>query len=120
MDGDFTPIPLLPADPEILLATGQFNTDVEVIFGSNSGDGIYMIIPFLANPIYWDAFKDDFVKWKFQLFWREPATEEVEKAHQIINFYIGSIQNLNKYIGEPIIQGQVLTFQCSMLLRHAE
>ena len=115
MDGNFTSVPLLPEDPETLLANGQFNTDVEIIIGTTSAEGIFLMISMITKPSLWDDFRDNFdsdgVKRLFQLT-RDPTAEEIQKAHQIINFYVGSIQNVSYSITEENIhtRNAVLTF----------
>ena len=120
MDANYTSVPLFPDDPEIILANGQFNTDVEVIIGTTSAEGIIFMIFYITNPSLWDDFRDEFdsnvVKWLFQLT-RDPTAEEIQKAHQIINFYVGSIQNVSHSITEENIQGQGFIFHCQMILR---
>ena len=110
MDSEFTEMPLLPDDPEVLLSNGYFNTDVEFIIGTNSGEGILYLLYNLVEPSYWDAFRDSYdtdgTKKLFQLS-RDPTVEEIEKAHQIIDFYVGSIQNVNSHITEEHIKGMV-------------
>ena len=122
MDNEFTTEPMLPKDPEIILATGQFNTNVEVIIGTNSGEGIPLAIKYLLNPSYWDDFRETFdsvgMKKLFQLT-REPTPEEVRKAHQILNFYIGSIENLNSDVTEEHIQGKEFIFHCELIFKSA-
>ena len=43
-DMDFISEPFLPQKPEELLRSGQFNTDVEVIIGTNSDEGLILLL----------------------------------------------------------------------------
>ena len=43
-DMDFISEPFLPQNPEELLRSGQFNTDVEVIIGTNSDEGLILLL----------------------------------------------------------------------------
>ena len=103
-------MPTFPDDPELLLFNGDFNTDVEVIIGTNSGEGVLYWLYNLFEPSYWDAYREtydsDGVRKLFQLS-RDPTAEEIEKAHQIIDFYVGSLENVNSHITEEHIKGMV-------------
>ena len=110
IDAEFTAMPTFPDDPELLLFNGDFNTDVEVIIGTNSGEGVLYWLYNLFEPSYWDAYREtydsDGVRKLFQLS-RDPTAEEIEKAHRIIDFYVGSIENVNSHITEEHIKGMV-------------
>jgi carboxylesterase type B len=41
---DFISEPFLPQNPEELLRSGQINTDVEVIIGTNSDEGLILLL----------------------------------------------------------------------------
>ena len=45
------------------------------------------------------------VRWLFNLLTRDPTADEIEKAHEIISFYIGSIENVNSQITEEYLKG---------------
>ena len=110
IDAEFTAMPTFPDDPELLLLNGDFNTDVEVIIGTNSGEGVLYWLYNLFEPSYWDAYREtydsDGVRKLFQLS-RDPTAEEIEKAHQIVDFYVGSLENVNSHITEEHIKGMV-------------
>ena len=49
--------PFLPGDAGKLLETGQFNTDIDIIIGSNQDEGIFRFFSQLENPGLWVRFK---------------------------------------------------------------
>ena len=60
MDGEYTAEPMFHDSPEVYLATGQFNTEVDVIIGTNSGEGVLFMLDALLDPTNWDVFRDTF------------------------------------------------------------
>lgn len=54
LDSDFTSMPFFPANPLELLSSGQFNKNVEVIIGTNSGKSCHchMIVMSLSHDCY--------------------------------------------------------------------
>ena len=47
----------LPDNPEDLLKSGEFNTDVEVIIGTNSDEGLIELLDAMENSSLWNDFK---------------------------------------------------------------
>ena len=92
------------------MSNGNFNKDVEVIIGTNSGEGVMYWLYNLYLPEYWDTYRETFetegVQKLFQLV-GDPTPEDVKKAHEIINFYVGSIENVNSHITNENIKGMV-------------
>ena len=60
IDGIFTGEPFLPENPELILRSGNFNTEVEVIIGSNEDEGILMFFNELKDPSLWEDWKNNF------------------------------------------------------------
>ena len=100
-DSDFSSDPFLPGDPEELMRTGQFNTDIEVVVGTNKDEGIYPFFDLLADPTLWEDYRNNFdvygVQYMFNIANKSDITEEdVEKAHALVEFYVGSMENINE------------------------
>ena len=100
-DIGFISDPFLPGDPEKLMESGQFNTEVEVILGTNLDEGIFMLLNVLFDPSLWEGFRNNFdiygPKSLFNIGIAADITDEdVNKAHRIAEYYIGSIDNINE------------------------
>ena len=59
-DNDFTSDPFLPGKVEELMASGEFNTDVEIIIGTNAEDGMNFLLFALADPSLFDNYQMTF------------------------------------------------------------
>ena len=92
--------PLLPDDPEVLLSTGHFNTDVQVIVGTTKDEGVMWFYGQLLDPSSWATYKDSFdtvgIKQLLFLYGMDPTTEDLDKAHKILDFYVGDIENIDE------------------------
>ena len=93
--------PFLPGYPEDLLKTGQLNTDVEVVIGTNKDDGMFYVIDQLMDPSKWNDFKENFdVNGPRVLFniadASEVTDEDIENAHKLAEYYVGSVDNLDE------------------------
>ena len=93
--------PFLIGDPEDLMSSGQFNTNVEIIIGTNVDEGILYFLQQVVNSTAWNAYRNNFdIVGPMELF--EIATEEevteldVKRAHELIEFYVGSIENIDE------------------------
>jgi len=99
-DSAFTNTPYLPGNPEDLLMSGDFLTDVEVVFGTTADEGLLYLLTALINPTEldlwrenWDTFGPAFL---FNRATQEEITEQdVAKANAVVDFYIGGIENMN-------------------------
>ena len=73
------------------------------------GEGIHE--DSLYDPTGWDRFRETFdtegVMNLFMLIDRLPNEQEVAKGHKLINFYAGSLDNINSNITEENLQGMV-------------
>jgi len=99
-DSSFTSAPFLPARPEELMQSGQFHTEVELIIGTNKHEGILYMIPHLLDPSVYDQIREN---------WdtigaagllgindlNELTADDVAKSHQLLDFYIGGVENYN-------------------------
>ena len=52
--------PFLPGDAGKLLETGQFNTDIDIIIGTNQDEGIFRFFAQLKDPDLWLDLRDNF------------------------------------------------------------
>ena len=100
-DYGYSANPFIPGEPKDLMSSGNFNRDVEVIIGTNADEGILFFFEFLLNPSQWDILKDNFdILGPSALFNIAMAShitqEDVKKAHQIIDFYVGGSDNINQ------------------------
>ena len=59
-DFDFTSDPFLPGNVEDLMASGEFNTEVEIIIGTNVDDGMNFLLFALANNSLFDYYQTTF------------------------------------------------------------
>ena len=103
-DFTFSENPYLPASVEQLMASGSFNNEIEVIIGICADEAIAKFIWYVMDWASWDdyraTFDSDGVKW---MFGREPTPELVSIAHELAEFYVGSIDNLDSDHGRKII-----------------
>ena len=59
-DIEFTSDPFLPGNVQDLMESGQFDSEVEIIFGTNADDGMLFVLSDLLNPILFEEFKMNF------------------------------------------------------------
>ena len=106
-DVTFTQDPYFLEDAEILLSTGQFNTDIDVIVGTNKDEGILGILGVLAGYYSWEDFANS-MNWPARLFNiqnnSDITSKDVEKANQALEFYIGDAEN---NVNEEHMQGVI-------------
>jgi len=100
-DNNFTSHSFLPGDAEKLMESGQFNTEVEVVIGTNTDEGILYMLDQLRDPSLWDDYRKNFDNFGPQLLFNianasDITTEDVEKTHQIVEYYVGSLDNINE------------------------
>ena len=109
VDGNFTSQPYLKEAPEILLEKGFFNHEIEVIIGSNAEEGIFAMFDLIKDPSKWEYFRNNFdTLGPMKLFGikvpHKITLEDVQKAHQVVKFYVGSVENLNQEHLDQIIE----------------
>ena len=59
-DNEFTSNPFLPGNVEDLMASGQFNPEIEIMIGTNSEEGILFVLGALLFHNEFEEFRDDF------------------------------------------------------------
>ena len=107
-DVNFTTDPFIPGDPKLLMESGQFNTNVEVIIGTNSDEGINSLFGLIKDPTLWDEFRKDFQtngpRGLFNIANKSEITpEDIVKMNTIVEYYIGSFDNMNENHIQDII-----------------
>ena len=80
---------------------GQFNHDIEVIAGSNKDEGILYFIAQLLDPTQWEYSRTTFnttgPKLLFNIADESEITDnDIENAHKLLNYYAGSVDNINE------------------------
>ena len=100
-DNEFTQNPFLPGNPEELMSTGQFNTEIEVIVGHNSDEGLLFVVPEILDPSIWPMIQENFdTVIPMQMFNIANASDitdiDVANAHKLIEYYVGSVENINE------------------------
>ena len=95
VDWDWAAQPFLPQDPLTALENGDFNTDVEILLGTNMNEGLLItqIILFADNLFfntminYWDLWGPLLLFHKHAL---EITAEDSAKAHEVLEHYCGT------------------------------
>ena len=59
-DSDFISDPFLPKEASELMQSGQFNTDIDVIIGTNADEGLLVFLNAMRNTRLWNEYKDSF------------------------------------------------------------
>ena len=100
-DANFTTEPFFPDDAEKLLATGQFNTDLEIIIGTNADEGVQSFFEQIRDPSTWNDYRENFEHFGpmrlFGIANQSEVTEKtVENMHKLVDYYVGSIENINE------------------------
>ena len=100
-DMNFTTDPYLPGKVEELLKSGQFNHNIQVIIGTNTEEGIMVVGPMTNGLTEWDEYREGFeIGGTRSLFGianaSEITNEDLEKMHTLVEFYVGSIENINE------------------------
>ena len=95
-DGKF-----LMDDPTNLLEQGQFDPNIEVIVSTTKDEGILYCFDQLEDPSKWQEYQEDFERIVPRIlfdipFINEPTEADVAKSYQVIEHYIGSVDNLNE------------------------
>ena len=108
-DKDFSSEPFLPGDAEELMKSGQFNTEVEVIIGTNEAEGIMTMGSYIIDPSRWEETKNNIeILLPIYLFnigdVADITDEDVDNMYKILNYYIGSVDNFNEAHIKELIQ----------------
>ena len=93
--------PFIPQSPEQLLSSGNFNTNVDVMIGNTADEGIVYLLSPLAGYETWEDFKNNFDVYGprnlFNIANKSEISEtDIEKTNQIVEFYLGSNENINE------------------------
>ena len=107
-DNDFTSNPFLPGKVEELLQSEQFNQDIQVIIGTNSAEGILTVGPMTNGLTEWDDFRKIIELHGPSFLFGIPnpsdiTDEDFEKMNKLINYYVGSIENINEEHKQGVI-----------------
>ena len=79
-----------------MLQNGNINTDVDVIIGTNSDEGLLRLLDALEDPNNWEDFRDTFetagTKTLFNIAEdSEITSDDLERMRRVVEFYVGSI-----------------------------
>lgn len=103
-DHGFVQDPYLPDDPEALFRLGKFDSEIDVMIGHTKDEGLYYLLDLeprvLANPEKWSDLRENFdiygPSYLFEIKGREITANDIAKANQVVEFYIGSKENMNE------------------------
>ena len=89
------PEPFLTGSPLELMKSGNLNTDVEVLIGTNADEGMGFLQNVLRDPSLWELYAETWdisgVRSMFGIADPKWITkEDIEKANKVLEFYIGS------------------------------
>ena len=89
-----------PKDPKVLLQNGEFNTDIEVILGTNKDEGILALAYNIVDPTLWRYWQEQFeTKVPFEYFGKynqsDITEQDIKNIYKVIEHYVGSIENIN-------------------------
>ena len=107
-DINFASEPFLPGDPEELMKSGQFNSEIDVIIGTNEKEGLFVMEAFIVDPTLWVTTKYNIETllpmYLFNIAEESDVTaDDVAKMYTILEYYIGSVDNFNEeHINELI------------------
>ena len=92
-DKDFSSEPFLPGDAEELMKSGQFNSEVEVIIGTNEAEGIMTMGGYVIDPSLWEETKNNIETvlpmYMFKIGEEMDITDQdVDNMYKILNYYI--------------------------------
>ena len=85
-----------------MLQNGNINTDVDVIIGTNSDEGLLRLLDALEDPNNWEDFRDTFetagTKTLFNIAEdSEITSDDLERMRRVVEFYVGSIGKIVRY-----------------------
>ena len=94
-DAQFTPDPFLPGDPEEIMLSGQFNTEIEVIIGHNRDESLITLLPYVVDPSLLEGLKENFdtivTRFIFNIANESDITDnDRSNARQLLSYYTGS------------------------------
>ena len=82
-----------------MLQNGNINTDVDVIIGTNSDEGLLRLLDALEDPNNWEDFRDTFESAGTKTLFNiaedsEITSDDLERMRRVVEFYVGSIGNI--------------------------
>ena len=100
-DKNFTNDPFLPGSVEEIFESGQFNSDIEVIIGTNTEEGILVVGPSTHGYTEWEEYRQAIEYFAPGMFFgiansNDFTDEDFEKAKKLIDYYVGSFDNINE------------------------
>ena len=92
---DSAPEPFLTGSPFELMKSGNYNTNAEVLIGTNSDEGMGFLQNALEDPSLWEQYAETWdvsgVRSMFGIADQKWVKEEdIEKANKVLEFYVGS------------------------------
>ena len=103
IDTDFSSNPFFPKDPMEILENGEFNTDVEILMGSNKNEGI-LLTEFITgfDHLLFNTITNNWDIWGplllFHKHYLEISEEDVEKAFNVLEHYCGTVDVTTDHI----------------------
>ena len=110
--------PFLPGNAEDLMASGEFNTEAEIMIGTNSDEGILNLLgTVFKDPQFWEYMRNNIETFGPKVLFNiadesEITEEDVQNTYKAIEFYFGSVDNIN----EKHIQGLIDMFTDTFFL----
>ena len=103
VDIDFAADPFLPLDPRIAFETGEFATDVDIMFGSNKNEGLLLTEVLLGfNNLLFNTILNNWNIWGPLLLFHKHALEiseeDVDKAYYVLEHYCGTTDPTPEHI----------------------
>ena len=100
-DYEFTNQPFIPNEPKELLASGDFNKNIDVIIGTNKDEGILYVLGFFLDPELWNDWRENFYNIGTRSLFNIPkesdiTEEDIENTKQLVEYYFGTIENFNE------------------------
>ena len=85
-----------------MLQNGNINTEVDVIIGTNSDEGLLRLYDALEDPNNWEDFRDTFetagTKTLFNIAEDSDITsDDLERMRRVVEFYVGSLSKKNTF-----------------------
>ena len=98
---DHSDQPFLSEHPLDILKSGDFNTDVEIIMGTNNDEDIAFLSPALTDPSMWQNYADTWdsagARVLFGIADPKWVTEkDIANANRALEFYVGSKDGINE------------------------
>ena len=101
VEDSYSPEPFLPSHPMDILASGDFNTDVEVVIGTNQADGLFMVQQALNDSSLWDQYAQSWESAGTRALFNIPdpsrvSQDDVDRADFALQHYVGSANSIGQ------------------------